>query len=397
MATRRPPRLPPPGDTPSTPDTISPHPASSVSSTSSSMSSTSSTVSVSSTSPVSASPGSARSAAGVLPAQAHLTDRDRRIADWLDRHGVLTTAQITAVFFRSPITAAHRLAKLRTVGLVDRFHRPIASGGFGPWHWVIGPLGAEITAASRDEAPPTAAALRRRHARLADSSHLAHRLGTNQFFIDLHTHARHSAGTAALRLWWSERDTAKRFRRPIRAAACSSNTTPPARRTSPAWSTSCAATTNWPVTVDRPTRCCSGSTPPTGKPTFTRCSPTEARARCQWPPASTLPAPTRPARYGGLPATHDPDGAAWPSSPAATASPTASTTPTTTASGSPSSHRESRDATRASQVSPLTATHTQSHELTATHNPRSGPRWVQRRGLGCDSRPGYGEGSHHSP
>ncbi len=213
MTTRRPPRLPPAGDTSSTPDTLSPHPSSSTSSTSSVSSS-----SVSTTYPVSASSGSARSAAtGVLPAQAHLTDRDRQIADWLDRHGVLTTAQITAVFFRSPITAAHRLAKLRTVGLVDRFHRPITRGGFGPWHWVIGPLGAEITAASRDEAPPTGAALRRRHARLADSSHLAHRLGTNQFFIDLHTHARHSDGTAALRLWWSERDTAKRFRRPIRA------------------------------------------------------------------------------------------------------------------------------------------------------------------------------------
>src|SRR5207248_7257765 len=54
-------------------------------------------------------------------------------------------------------------------------------------------------------------------------------------------------------------------------------------------------------------------------------------------------------------------------------------------------------ATRTSQISPLTEAHTQSHELTATHNPRSGPRWVQRPGLGCDSRPGYGEGSHHSP
>jgi len=213
MTTRRPPRLPPPGDTSSTPDTISGH----ASSSTSSVSSVSSASSLSATSPVSASPGSARSASGVLPAQARLTDRDRLIADWLDRHGVLTTAQLTAAFFTSPITAAHRLSKLRTVGLVDRFHRPIARGGFGPWHWVIGPLGAEITAAARDEAPPTAPALRRRHARLADSSHLAHRLGTNQFFVDLHSHGRHSGGGAQLLLWWSEHDCAQRFRRPIRA------------------------------------------------------------------------------------------------------------------------------------------------------------------------------------
>src|SRR5205814_6366187 len=94
---------------------------------------------------------SARSTAGsaVLPAQAHLTDRDRQIADWLDRHGVLTTAQITAAFFASPITAAHRLAKLRTAGLVDRLHRPTTSRRLGPWHWVLGPLGAQITAATR--------------------------------------------------------------------------------------------------------------------------------------------------------------------------------------------------------------------------------------------------------
>src|SRR6266545_3641838 len=202
MTTRRPPRLPPPGDTSSTGDN-NPGVVGRSASSSPRVSSA-------------ASPGPAAPSAagpGVLPAQAHLTDRDRQIADWLDRHGV----QITAAFFISPVTAAHRLAKLRALGLVDRFHRPLPGGGFGPWHWVIGPLGAAITAAARDEAPPTAPALRRRHARLADSSHLAHRLGTNQFFIDLHTHARHSEGGAQLRLWWSERDCATRFQHPIRA------------------------------------------------------------------------------------------------------------------------------------------------------------------------------------
>jgi hypothetical protein len=219
MAAPRPARLPPPGDSHFTIHTnTQPRPGSS-----------SSSFPTPSSAPLSPRPPSTRSASalpamarstsssGVLPAQAHLTDRDRLIADWLDRHGVLTTAQLTAAFFTSPITAAHRLAKLHALGLVDRFHRPLPGGGFGPWHWVIGPLGADITAAARDEPPPTASALRRRHARLADSSHLAHRLGTNQFFIDLHRHARHSAGTAQLTLWWSERDSAHRFRRQIRA------------------------------------------------------------------------------------------------------------------------------------------------------------------------------------
>ena len=152
----------------------------------------------------------ARPATGILPVQARLTSRDRTIIDWLDRHGVLTTAQITAALFGSPITATHRLAKLRAMGVIDRFHRPFPTGGFGPWHWVIGPLGARIAAAARDTKPPTPAAVRARHDRLTDSAKLPHLLGTNQFFIDLHVHALRHPGTRLVR-WWSERETAARY------------------------------------------------------------------------------------------------------------------------------------------------------------------------------------------
>jgi hypothetical protein len=148
---------------------------------------------------------------GVLASQAHLTNRDRAIVDWLDRHGVLTTAQITAAFFSHPNTASHRLAKLRAIGLVDRFHRPLPTGGFGPWHWVIGPLGAQLAAAARDAAAPTPRALRTRQAQLAASPTLLHLLGTNQFFIDLYVHTRSHPQTQLLR-WWSEHDTATRYR-----------------------------------------------------------------------------------------------------------------------------------------------------------------------------------------
>ena len=133
---------------------------------------------------------------GILPVQSRLTSRDRTIIDWLDRHGVLTTAQITAALFGSPITASHRLAKLRAMGVVDRFHRPFPTGGFGPWHWVIGQLGARIAAASRDAKPPTPATVQARHDRLTDSGKLPHLLGTNQFFIDLHVHARSTRNPA---------------------------------------------------------------------------------------------------------------------------------------------------------------------------------------------------------
>jgi Replication-relaxation len=152
-----------------------------------------------------------QSVLGVLASQAHLTNRDLAMVDWLDRHGVLTTAQLTAAFFSHPNTANHRLNKLRAIGLVDRFHRPLPTGGFGPWHWVIGPLGAQLAAAAREAAAPTPRALRIRHAQLAASPTLLHLLGTNQFFVDLYAHTRRNPHTHLLR-WWSERDTATRYR-----------------------------------------------------------------------------------------------------------------------------------------------------------------------------------------
>jgi hypothetical protein len=152
----------------------------------------------------------ASSTLGILQVQSRLTSRDRTIIDWLDRHGVLTTAQITAALFTSPITASHRLAKLRAIGVVDRFHRPMPTGGFGPWHWVIGPLGARIAAAGRDSKPPTPATVRARHDRLTDSGKLPHLLGTNQFFIDLYVHTLRHQQTRLVR-WWSERETAQRY------------------------------------------------------------------------------------------------------------------------------------------------------------------------------------------
>jgi hypothetical protein len=149
-------------------------------------------------------------AADILAVQSRLTSRDRTIIDWLDRHGVLTTAQLTAALFSSPITASHRLAKLRAIGVVDRFHHPSPGGGFGPWHWVIGALGARVAAANRGTTPPTPRALQARHDKLTASPTLTHLLGTNQFFIDLYAHTRSHPHTQLVR-WWSEHDTTRRY------------------------------------------------------------------------------------------------------------------------------------------------------------------------------------------
>jgi hypothetical protein len=215
MAEARPPRYPLRGDTPAPPtDSSSSTPSdhcdgSSTLSSRLSASSSISPASVSSSRSSSSRPAPS-SAPDLLRSLAHLTTRDLTIADWLDQHGVLTTSQISTALFTNITTASHRLAKLRTIGLIDRFHQPHPGGGFGPWHWVLGPLGAQLTAAARDTAPPTPRQLQQRHARLANSVQLRHRLGTNQFFIDLHAHARQHSGERLVR-WWSERDTARRY------------------------------------------------------------------------------------------------------------------------------------------------------------------------------------------
>ncbi|NUT37742.1 MAG: replication-relaxation family protein [Hamadaea sp.] len=149
--------------------------------------------------------------ADLLALAPHLTDRDLMIASWLVRHDVLTTEQIAQAFFTSPITARHRLVQLLRLHWLSRFHRPLPGGGFTPWQWVIGPLGAAWHAAANGEDPPTLTALRRRWARLAASPTLNHRLGCHQFFIDLHSPGRAGTSGARLQWWLSANESAEAF------------------------------------------------------------------------------------------------------------------------------------------------------------------------------------------
>jgi len=140
----------------------------------------------------------------VLRVQARLTDRDRLLLDWLADHEVLTTFQVAHALFPSLDFAQRRLLKLQQLGLVDRFRPLRAGGGSYPWHYVLGRLGADIVAASRDERPPRPGEVITRARRIATSRTLDHKLGINQFFIDLAGQARMSA-SVGLERWWSER------------------------------------------------------------------------------------------------------------------------------------------------------------------------------------------------
>src|SRR5215469_752674 len=139
----------------------------------------------------------------VLRVQARLTDRDKQLLDWLYDHQVLTTFQIAHALFGSLDFAQRRLLRLHGVGLLERFRPLRAGGGSYPWHYLLGQVGMEIVAASRDDDPPRRTDVQARIRRIATSRTLDHRLGTNQFFTDLAGYARTHPPAALLR-WWPE-------------------------------------------------------------------------------------------------------------------------------------------------------------------------------------------------
>ena len=123
---------------------------------------------------------------------------------------MLTTPQLARLFFDSHKRASARLNELRALRLLDRF-RPHRQGwGAHPWHWVLGPLGAAVVAAERDE-DPDKVSRRWRNERVlayATGQRLRHLVGTNEVFVTLATHARHN-DTAQLVEWLTEAECAK--------------------------------------------------------------------------------------------------------------------------------------------------------------------------------------------
>jgi Replication-relaxation len=68
----------------------------------------------------------------------HVTERDRRIAVDCYEHHVLTTDQISRLYFPKPRGATARLQTLYELRVLDRF-RPSRKRGEGtlPFHWVL--------------------------------------------------------------------------------------------------------------------------------------------------------------------------------------------------------------------------------------------------------------------
>jgi len=132
-----------------------------------------------------------------------LTDRDHRICHLLHEHRVLTTHQIVDACFDTAGRAQKRLRLLHDWRVLDRFRPRHFDEGTDPYHYCLGPLGAQLIAADNDTPtadvrwrPDTAAALAR-------NQRLAHLVGTNGVFTALLRAARHRPG-CSLPQWWSE-------------------------------------------------------------------------------------------------------------------------------------------------------------------------------------------------
>lgn len=69
-------------------------------------------------------PGSSAAAAALAGLTARLTERDFTLIDHLARFGVMTTAQIIAVFFPSAMAAKMRLLALADLGILARARQP---------------------------------------------------------------------------------------------------------------------------------------------------------------------------------------------------------------------------------------------------------------------------------
>lgn len=146
----------------------------------------------------------------MLRLASHLTERDRRIAKDCFEFRVLTSGQITRLYFSGARTATARLEVLYRLRVLDRFRPSLPMGaGSAPYHWILDEAGALIVAdhlgLDRDE-------LGWQHsvaASIATSQKLRHHVEVTEFFTRLSVEA--SAAGGELSEWYGERSCSQMF------------------------------------------------------------------------------------------------------------------------------------------------------------------------------------------
>ena len=138
----------------------------------------------------------------------HVTERDRRIAVDCYEHHVLTTDQISRLYFPKPRGATARLQTLYELRVLDRF-RPSRKRGEGtlPYHWVLDEGGAILVADHKGIDRSQLHYSRADALSLAASRNLMHHVEGNEFFVRLAVEASGAGG--ALSEWYGVRTLAR--------------------------------------------------------------------------------------------------------------------------------------------------------------------------------------------
>lgn len=135
------------------------------------------------------------------------TPRDRWLLRMLAEHQVLTAPQICALAFTGVRVANKRLVTLTELGLLDRFRLPRAAYGNTPWHYLLGPAGAQLIAAERGTTLKQLGYQRARQLALAARPDLPHTTGCHDTLTLLAARGR-IPGAGRLAVWWSARSAA---------------------------------------------------------------------------------------------------------------------------------------------------------------------------------------------
>lgn len=132
-----------------------------------------------------------------------LTERDLAILETVWEHRVLTTDQLTALFFPGIVVARRRLLRLHQLKALIR-QRFAPDTGSVPFRWALGPAGAAALAARRGVTVRELGYRQDKTVHYLLSQKTPHQLGVNEFFTQLHTHAHRANSTTTLEEWWPE-------------------------------------------------------------------------------------------------------------------------------------------------------------------------------------------------
>jgi hypothetical protein len=143
-----------------------------------------------------------------LKLAAHVTERDRHIAVDCYEHHVLTTDQISRLYFPKLRGATARLQTLYDLRVLDRF-RPTRRRGEGtlPYHWVLDEGGAILVADHKGIERSQLHYSRADMLNLAASRSLTHHVESNEFFVRLAVES--SAVGGSLSEWYGVRTLAR--------------------------------------------------------------------------------------------------------------------------------------------------------------------------------------------